>query len=62
MWKFPLEYKRKIKNCKYIGFKIVSTQVKYDFKDIFSYLSSLYNIAWSPYDHTKKENIIGIQC
>lgn len=59
---FPLEYKRKIKNCKYIGFKIVSTQAKYDFKDIFSYLSSLYNIAWSPYDHTKKENIIEIQC
>jgi predicted acylesterase/phospholipase RssA len=62
---FPLEYmtknKKKYKN--YIGLKVSHSKEaieKESFNDLFEYLSGLYNIQWSPYDHCKNKRIIGI--
>ena len=57
---FPIEYKdkhkKKYKN--YLGIKINSTKKTEKFNDFIYYLSSLYNIPWSPYDHKKKKRVL----
>ena len=58
---FPLEYKdrNKTKFKNFIGIKVMSSKEE-KLNDIFDYLSALYNIAWSPYDHITKKRIIEI--
>lgn len=59
---FPLEYKdknrKKFKN--FLGLNIVPNKDKQNFNDFFDYLSAIYNIGWSPYDHKVNKRIIEI--
>ncbi len=57
--KFPFEYKKKIKTKKYLGLRI-NCNHKNDFNDITDFISSLFSISFSPYDHIKIKKIIDL--